>query len=77
MGVWVSGNLDTVLNFLRKFNPGLMSAQFYQFTEMPSRTTLGDVLAVCLIVMVFSTLAGVLPAFRAARMEPVDALRYE
>lgn len=77
MGVWVSGNLDTVLNFLRRFNPGLMSAQFYQFTEMPSRTTPGDVLAVCLIVMVFSTLAGVLPAIRAAKMEPVDALRYE
>ena len=77
MGVWISGNLDTVLNFLRRFNPGLMSAQFYQFTEMPSRTTLSDVLAVCLIVMVFSTLAGVLPAIRAAKMEPVDALRYE
>ena len=77
MGVWVSANLDTVLNFLRAFNPGLMSAQFYQFTEMPSRTTPGDVWAVCLIVMVFSTLAGVLPALRAAKMEPVDALRYE
>ena len=77
MGIWVSGNIDVVLNFLRKFNPGLMSAQFYQFTEMPSRTTLPDVLAVCLIVMVFSTLAGVLPAIRAAKMEPVDALRYE
>jgi lipoprotein-releasing system permease protein len=77
MGVWVSAHLDTVLNFLRAFNPGLMSAQFYQFTEMPSRTTPSDVLAVCLIVMVFSTLAGVLPALRAARMEPVDALRYE
>ena len=77
MGVWVSANLDKVLNVLRTFNPGLMSAQFYQFTEMPSRTTLGDVLAVCVIVMVFSTLAGVLPALRAAKMEPVDALRYE
>jgi lipoprotein-releasing system permease protein len=77
MGVWVSTNLDTVLGFLRRFNPGLMSAQFYQFTHMPSRTTVPDVLSVCIIVMVFSTLAGVLPAMRAARMEPVDALRYE
>jgi len=77
MGVWVSANLDTVLGFLRKFNPGLMSAQFYQFSEMPSRTTLPDVMSVCVIVMIFSTLAGVLPAMRAARMEPVDALRYE
>jgi len=77
MGVSVSKNLDAILNLLRKINPGLLSAQFYQFTEMPSHTTLGDVSAVCIIVMVFSTLAGVLPAWRAAKMEPVDALRYE
>jgi lipoprotein-releasing system permease protein len=77
MGVWVSANLDTVLGFLRRFNPGLMPVQFYQFAQMPSRTTISDVLSVCVIVMVFSTLAGVLPAMRAARMEPVDALRYE
>jgi lipoprotein-releasing system permease protein len=77
MGVSVSANLDTILNLLRKINPGLMSAQFYQFSEMPAHTTLADVVSVCLIVMVFSTLAGVLPAWRAAKMEPVDALRYE
>jgi lipoprotein-releasing system permease protein len=77
LGVSVSANLDAILNLLRKVNPGLMSAQFYQFTEMPSHTTLGDVVSVCLIVMVFSTLAGILPAWRAAKMEPVDALRYE
>jgi len=77
LGVWISRNLDAILNFLRRFNPGLMSAEFYQFSEMPSRTTPGDVLSVCLIVLLFSVFAGVLPAFRAARMEPVDALRYE
>ena len=77
LGVWISRNLDAILDFLRRFNPGLMSAEFYQFSEMPSRTTPGDVLSVCLIVLLFSVFAGVLPAFRAARMEPVDALRYE
>ncbi|WP_372806915.1 ABC transporter permease [Pontiella sp.] len=77
MGMWVSANLDAVLNFLRIFNPSLMSPEFYMFTEMPSRTTLSDSLSVCVIVMVFSTLAGALPAWRAARMEPVDALRHE
>lgn len=77
LGVSVSENLDTILNVLRKVNPGLMSAEFYQFSEMPSHTTLSDVLSICIIVMIFSTLAGILPAWRAARMEPVDALRYE
>lgn len=77
LGVAVSSNLDAILNVLRNFNPGLMSPEFYQFSEMPAHTTLGDVLSVCIIVMLFSTLAGVLPSIRAAKMEPVDALRYE
>ncbi len=77
LGVAISSNLDAILNFLRRFNPGLMSAQFYQFAEMPSRTTPEDVLAVCLIVLFFSVCSGILPAWRAANMEPVDALRYE
>jgi lipoprotein-releasing system permease protein len=77
LGIWLSGNLDKILNFMRQFNPNLMAAEFYQFSEMPSRTTPHDVLSVCLIVLLFSVFAGVLPAYRAARMEPVDALRYE
>ncbi|MEI6891322.1 MAG: ABC transporter permease [Pontiella sp.] len=77
LGTWVSRNLDMILNFFRRFNPNLMSAEFYQFSQMPARTTLADVMSVCLIVLLFSVFAGVLPAFRAARMEPVDALRYE
>ncbi len=77
LGIWFSSNLDSVLNFLRRFNPNLMSAEFYQFTDMPSRTTGEDVLSVCVIVMVFSIIAGILPAIRAAAMQPVDALRYE
>ena len=77
LGMWITANLDALLGFLRRFNPDLMSAEFYAFSQMPARTTFGDVLSVCLIVMVFSTLAGILPAWRAAKMEPVDALRYE
>ncbi|WP_372795422.1 ABC transporter permease [Pontiella sp.] len=77
LGIWFSNNLDSVLNFLRRFNPDLMSAEFYQFSNMPSRTTPEDVFSVCLIVMVFSIVAGILPAIRAAAMQPVDALRYE
>jgi lipoprotein-releasing system permease protein len=76
-GILVSRNLDAILNFFRRFNPGLMSAEFYQFSQMPSRVLVSDVLLVCTIVMFFSTLSGALPAWWASRMKPVDALRYE
>jgi len=77
MGFWISENLDLVLNLLRMFNPNLMPAQLYQFAQMPSRTTMGDILSVCGIVMLFSTLSGVVPAIRAAQLEPAEALRNE
>ncbi len=60
-----------------EFNLELLPPELYQLSRLPSHTTGSDVAIVCGLVLVFCTLSGVFPAFRAARMEPVDALRYE
>ena len=51
--------------------------QFYQFTELPSHTLMSDLVLIIVASIVISTLAGLLPAWRAARLKPVDALRSE
>lgn len=51
--------------------------QFYQFVDLPSHTLVSDVLIIAIGSIVASTLAGVLPAWRAARLKPVEALRHE
>lgn len=51
--------------------------QFYQFVDLPSHTLMSDVIIIALGSIVASTLAGVLPAWRAARLKPVEALRHE
>ena len=51
--------------------------QFYQFTDLPSNPQLNDMVAIVIAAIVFSTLAGLLPAWRAARLKPVEALRSE
>lgn len=51
--------------------------RFYQFSDLPAHTTSGDVLKIVLFTVVISTLAGLLPAWRAARLRPVEALRSE
>ena len=51
--------------------------QFYQFTELPSHTLMSDLVLTIVASIVISTLAGLLPAWRAARLKPVDALRSE
>ncbi|MBE2214440.1 MAG: ABC transporter permease [Opitutaceae bacterium] len=51
--------------------------QFYQFVDLPSHTLASDVVIIAIGSVLASTLAGVLPAWRAARLKPVEALRHE
>jgi lipoprotein-releasing system permease protein len=51
--------------------------QFYQLTDLPKHTLPGDLLMIIVAAIVISTLAGLLPAWRAARLKPVEALRSE
>ncbi|PTY03170.1 ABC transporter permease [Opitutaceae bacterium EW11] len=51
--------------------------EFYQFAHLPSHTTSFDIVVITVGSIIISTLAGLLPAWRAARLEPVEALRSE
>ena len=51
--------------------------KFYQFTDIPVHYLLSDFLVIVPIAILLSTLAGLLPAWRAARMKPSEALRSE
>lgn len=49
----------------------------YQFSEIPAEIVPGDVLVICVSAFVICSLAALLPAWFAARLDPVKALRYE
>jgi lipoprotein-releasing system permease protein len=51
--------------------------QFYQFYDLPAHTLTSDVVMTVVAAIVISTLAGLIPAWRAARLKPVEALRHE
>ena len=51
--------------------------QFYGFIEFPAYTETSDVVMIVIGALVASTLAGLIPAWRAARLKPVEALRSE
>ena len=51
--------------------------KFYQFSSLPAHTEAKDVIMIIVFSVVASTLAGLIPAWRAAKLKPVEALRSE
>ena len=60
-----------------RFGMELLPKELYHLAEIPSRTTPGDIATVAVSVLVICTLAAVIPAWQAAKLDPVGALRYE
>lgn len=55
----------------------LFPASIYGFTELPALIIRSDILLICGSAWVVCILGGVIPAWRAGRLKPVEALRYE
>jgi lipoprotein-releasing system permease protein len=55
----------------------LFPASIYGFTELPALIIRNDILLICVSAWVICILGGVIPAWRAGRLQPVEALRYE
>ncbi|MFW6352991.1 MAG: ABC transporter permease [Verrucomicrobiota bacterium] len=54
-----------------------MLTTFYFFTELPVHYTTGDFVLIGVAAVVLATLSGLLPAWRATRLRPAEALRME
>ncbi len=55
----------------------LFSPELYFLSRLPAEMDTGETLSVVVMAMVLSLLATLYPAWRAARLDPVEALRYE
>ena len=52
-------------------------ASIYQFSEIPAEVVPSDVVMICVSAFAICTVAAFIPAWFAARLDPVKALRYE
>ena len=70
-------NLQDLVDFLGRCGMNVFPKDVYGLAKIPWRVVPSEVAVVVGMVIVFCTVASFLPAWRAARMDPVAALRKE
>ena len=77
-GVALALNVDVVVPFIeRVLGTELMSKEVYYISALPSELQWGDVITITLVSFVLSLVATLYPSWRASRINPAEALRYE
>ena len=77
-GIGLALNLNSVATWLeRTFGVSLFPPSVYYLDHIPTQIHGPDVARVAIAAFVLAALAGTYAAIRAARLSPVDALRYE
>ncbi|MDQ5915680.1 MAG: lipoprotein-releasing system permease protein, partial [Pseudomonadota bacterium] len=77
-GVALALNIDVVVPFIeRMLGTQFLSKDIYYISQLPSDLQWNDVTGVTLIAFVLALLATVYPSWRASRVNPAEALRYE
>ena len=78
LGVLLVHYRNPFLLFMRKATGWeLFPVEIYQFTELPALITQRDVTFICAGALLSCLIAGLLPAWIAGRLKPVEALRHE
>lgn len=77
-GVILAWNVtDLVAAIERVFHVQFLSSDVYYISFLPSDLHMRDVWVICITSLAITFLATIYPAWRAARLQPAEALRYE
>ncbi|OAN50830.1 multidrug ABC transporter substrate-binding protein [Paramagnetospirillum marisnigri] len=78
LGVWFATHIEQIRQFIQSIiGRELFAAEIYFLTQLPARVEPGEVVTVVLMALGLSLAATIYPSWRAATLDPVEALRYE
>ena len=77
-GVLLAFNVDSVIAFIEYlFTVQFLSREVYYISEVPSDPHLVDIVTVAIFSFGLTILATIYPSYRASKVNPAEALRYE
>jgi lipoprotein-releasing system permease protein len=78
LGLAFALNIESIRQFLQRFTgTDLFNAEIYFLSQLPAKVDTGEVILVAGMALGLSFLATIYPSWRAAKLDPVEALRYE
>ena len=78
IGVFFSMNIEKIRQLITSiFGQELFSAEIYFLSKLPSDININEVLIVICISIFLTLLASIFPAWKASKISPAEALRYE
>lgn len=78
VGLLICFYIESIRQFLSWLtNTEIFDPTLYFLSKLPAEINFGETLAVVIMALTLSFLATLYPSWRAARLDPVDALRYE
>jgi lipoprotein-releasing system permease protein len=77
-GVLLSSNLESLVRIVEKIRGAkFLSPDVYPISDFPSDVIPSEVATICIVAFIITVLATIYPAWKAARTQPAEALRYE
>jgi lipoprotein-releasing system permease protein len=78
LGLGIAYNIDVIVPFLEQlFHASFLPKDIYLISKMPSDPQRSDIMPIAIISLVLAFLATLYPSWRASRVNPAEALRYE
>jgi lipoprotein-releasing system permease protein len=78
LGILVCLNIERIREFIAWVtNTELFSPELYYLSQLPAEMDTGETATVVIMALALSILATLYPSWRASRLDPVEALRYE
>jgi len=78
LGVVICWNVESIRQFFSWLSgTTLFNPELYFLSQLPAKMELGETVSVVVMTLTLSFLATLFPAWRASRLDPVKALRYD